>query len=774
MFKLKLPKKFDFFLKEEKWQLFKYQIEFLNNVESTLYQSFLISSDTGTGKTFTLFLPKLIEGLKNNNLKMIYISPLRSIISDIFDRLNYIKKSLGLEITIGKRTGDESSQSKKKQIEDPVDILLTTPESLALMITKKECDQIFLQTSYIAIDEINELINTKRGDQLILTLSVILNVNKKIKIFSSCSNLNNFKHISNWLNFNGKLKIIQNDYKKKINLEIFHLDNLPDYGHSADYALEKISKMITNKKTIIFVNTRAQSEILFKNLQLNYPNLKIGIYHSSLSRKVRDNTEKQMQNNQIDSVISTSSLEMGIDWKNIDKIINIGAPKSINRIIQRAGRSNHNYNGISESLLIPTNKFEYIECHALKNLILTNNCDEVIEKKGSKDVLCQHLLLISCRSSFNVNKEYSRIIKNFPYRKLKKNDFKQIISFIFDGGYVLQKYEDYSKLKKLKNGNFIIKNEKLRKNILMNAGTIIDSSNIKIKTINGKLLGTVEQSFVDSIKEKDSFIFAGTTLICIKIKSEEIIVNKVKKKTEKVPVYWGGNLPLKSHLSNEILRIIDNYKKINLPKIINIFLKKQEEKSLLPNENKIVIEKFPYLNGEYIFLHTFLGRETNQSLTNVIINFLNNRNIHVVNYVLNDYSFGLFFEKKTLLNKNDFSQFFKSKIYQTNLLDTAIAKRIFKEVAMISGLIKKNDIFSKKRSYNFINSDIIFDTIRKYETNHIILKITEEEIKNHLIQTSQIKKLKEKSMYFINLEKYSEFSKSLIMEKEKIKANEPL
>ncbi len=772
--KLILPAKFIFFLRKRRWELFQYQKEFIEAVNSSLYKSFLISSDTGTGKTITLFLPYLIKILNNEKAKIIYVSPLRSIISDLYDRLSEIKTDLNLKITVSKRTGDESSHLKKKQVEKPVDILLTTPESLALMITKKECDKVFHETSYIAIDELSEIINTKRGDQLALTLSYIFEINKNIKLLSSSSNIQNLKYLSSWLSFCGRLKVINNSYKKKIELKIFHLDSMPDHGHSANYALKDIYGLINNKKTIIFVNTRAQSEILFNNLQLMYPGLKIGIYHSSLSKKVRAETEKKMQTNQIDSVISTSSLEMGIDWKNIDKIINIGAPKSVNRIIQRAGRSNHNYNGVSKSLLIPTNKFEYLECYALKNLISLRIYDEIKEKKGSKDVLCQHLLLISCRYSFNPDIEFQRILKTHPYKNLTKIDFYKIISFVFNGGYVLQNYENCSKLKKLKNGNYIIKNEIQKKNILLNAGTIIDASYIKIITIRGKLLGTVEESFTNSIKEKDIFIFAGVTLICVKIRNEQIIVNNSNIKSDKVPVYWGGNLPLKSNLSDEILKIINNYEKLNLPNIINNFINKQEKKSILPNHNNILIEKFPYQNGEYVCFHTFLGRETNQTLTNLIVNYLMKKKICVVNFVLNDYSFGLYFEKITDIEKNDFKEFFKFNISKINSLDTAIAKRIFKEVAMISGLIKKNDIFSKKRNHSYINSDMIFDTIRKYEPNHIILKITKEEIENHLSQSSQINKLKEKNFFLSCLDKCSEFSKSLIMEKEKIKANDPL
>ncbi len=510
---------------------------------------------------------------------------------------------------------------------------------------------------------------------------------------------------------------------------------------------------------------------MFKNLFINYPDLKIGIYHSSLSKKVRQETELKIRQSKINSIISTSSLEMGIDWKNIDQVINIGTPKSVNKLIQRTGRSNHKYNEISKALLIPTNKFEYLECIALKNLVKRKTFDTIIEKKGAKDVLCQYLLLVSCHSAFSPQNIYKSIKKVFPYKDLTKNDFDSILSFIYDGGYVLKQYKHLTKLRKLINGDYIVKDEKIKRQILMNIGTIIDSSILQIVTLKGKLLGTVDESFLNSIKEKNVFIFAGLTLTCIKIKDNQIIVKLSRGKSKKVPIYWGGTMPLKSNLSDEILNILENHQKQNFPSQIKNFIINQKKISDIPKRKRILIESFPYSQGKYLFFHTFLGKETNQTMSNILINFFNKKNVLALNYILNDYSFGLFFNKNTILEKASLDNFFLSSFKKLNSLDTFIAKRIFKEISIISGLIKKNDIY-KKKNYNYVNSDIIFDTIRKYEPQHIILKITEEEINNHLLHSSQIEKLKTISFKYLKLPYCSEFSKSLIMEKEKIKAND--
>lgn len=772
MKQMKIPDKFNDFLKRKNWKLFKYQIEFLGYSQLDL-KRFIISSDTGTGKTFTMFLPIIINALKNKKEMFIYVSPLKSIINDLYENLSFIIKDLSIDIKIGKRTGDESYLLKKKQIKEPTNILLTTPESLALMISNKEINNFFKNISYLAIDELNEMINTKRGDQLSLIISHIISLNKSIKIIAASTTIDNYSYLSNWISFNKVVKIIKNNHSKRIKLNILNSPNIPNYGHSVNFALDDIYKIIKGKKTIIFVNTRAQSEILFNNFFMKFPEFKIGVYHGSLSKKVRLDTEKKIKVGKISSLVSTSSLEMGIDWKDIDKVINIGAPKSVNKIVQRSGRSNHNFYSTSEALLVPTNKFEYLECLALKRLVALKKFDKLNEKKGSKDVLCQHLLLLSCNSQLDPEKTYHDIKTSYSYSHLTKSEFYKMISFVHNGGYALQNYNEIKKLKKLSNGNFIIKDEINRRNVLMNAGTIINSSSIKIKSTKGNLLGTVEDSFINLIKVNDSFNFAGMSLICVKVLSEEIIVKMKKGRANKVPVYWGGSIPLKSNLSQEILNILEEDNLKEVPLQIKSFIDKQKKTSGIPTKKEILIEKFPHYNGEYIFFHTFLGRETNQTLSNLLIQFLRKKQIFVINYLLNDYSFGVYFNLKTNLKKNDLTNFFKFDLNTLKSLDTTVAKRIFKEIAIISGLVKQNDIYTKKTN-NFINCDIIFETLKKYEPNHIILKITEEEIEKHFLHSSQIYKFKNLKFNFNELTKYSEFSHSLLMEKEKIKATEPL
>ena len=296
----------------------------------------------------------------------------------------------------------------------------------------------------------------------------------------------------------------------------------------------KIYKKKKKKRTIIFVNTRAQAEILFMKLFSDHKDLKIVIHHGSLSKEVRVEAEQKMRNNLVDAIICTSSLEMGIDWVDIDQIIHIGTPKSINKLIQRVGRSNHKYFSTSKAFLVPTNKFEYFETQACINLLKKGTYDIIKEKKGAKDVLCQYLLTLSCNFGFKCKSIYKEILKAYPYKDLEYKKFLRIVNFIYDGGYVLNNYNRWKKLTKTKKGEYFISNNQTRTNILMNIGTIIDSELIKV--MNGKkLLGNVDQNFINFLKPGDVFNFSGITVKCISIESEQIQVRSLKKKTDKFP-----------------------------------------------------------------------------------------------------------------------------------------------------------------------------------------------------------------------------------------------
>ena len=631
------------------------------------------------------------------------------------------------------------------------------------MLANPDASSVIESIDFLIVDELTELIGNKRGDLLSLSLSRINTINRKFILIGLSATLTNFTYVKKWLSLKGKTKLIKNDAKKEIKIQVLFDNKIPISGHNPNNCLELIKKLI-NKKTIIFVNTRAQSELLFKDLFLISDKLILGIHHGSLSKKHRFNTEKLFSENKMDAIISTSSLELGVDWKNVDQIINVGTPKNINRLIQRTGRSNHNYYGVPISYLIPTNKFEYLECISAKQLAEKMDYEKIRERIGSKDVLCQHLLLLACNKGFRELDSFNEIKKVFSYKDLNYFEFKEIISFVKDGGYLLNNYKRWSKLYLTESGYYKINNFKNRIKTLMNVGTIIDSANVEINLKNKKVLGYVDQSFVNTVKERSTFIFSGMCLEAISVTSEKIIVKVVNKKVFNTPIYWGGSLPISINLSEQMLINISESKK--LPFEINQFINDQKKKSTLPNKKNLLVETFPFRNGIYICIHSFLGRESNHTLSLLIIEFLKNFKIFSTDYSVNEYTLGIFVKNKTF-NNQYILEFFESNFENIDYLNTFIAKKTFKEICLITGLIDKKKYHRK----NLVNSDIIFDTLKKYEPNHILIKITLEEVKRYFTEKGQLEILLNKNIVLKNLKNPSPFSKSLIFEKEKIKSH---
>lgn len=754
-------------LASNNWNLYDYQKKFLDAVHANKYRQYLLSSEIGTGKTITSFLPFFDKSLNKINTKVIYISPLKSIISILHKRLNELSESLKINCKIEKRTGDVSYTLKKKQLLKIPDIILTTPESLTLTIANSDASLLLEDADYIIIDELSEFINSKRADQLALTLSRINAINKKFLLFALSATVVNKKSLINWMSFNGKTKLIENKTKKRIKINVLCSKKIPTVGHSSYFSLDLITPIIKNKRSLIFVNTRSQAELLFKNLFMNLgDNFNLGLYHSSLSREHRIKTEKLFLENKIDAIICTSSLELGIDFDNVDQVINIGTPKSINRLIQRAGRSNHSFYGVPTSYLIPTNKFEFLECISSKELAENDKFDFYKTQTGSKDVICQHLLLLACNQGIFPIKTFQEIKRAFPYKQLKYKEFLEILSFVENGGYLLNNYKKWNKLSLSEDGAYKINSYRNRIKTLTNIGTIIDSSSFKVKLKNNKTLGTVDESFISLIKPGQAFIFCGLNLKCIKVNSEDITCEIIKRKTRKTPIYWGGNLPLNPNVSDAILKSF--IKTNSYPQEIKKFINDQKNKSAVPQKDEVLFESFPFKKGRYLCVHTFMGRQTNQTLSFLIINFLKSSSIIISDYSINEYSLAIFINKDAKINLSLLNNFLKKEKADINFLDTFIAKKTFKEISQISGLIDKKK-FGKK---NFVNSDIIFDTLKKYEPSHILMKITEEEVKKYFSEMTHSNTLFKKKIVFKDLEIPSPFSETLIFQKEKFKTDE--
>ena len=758
-------------LKKKGWFLYQHQIDVLKNSNSGY--DVVLNSPTGSGKTLAGFLPSLKSMISKSPLYLntIYISPLKSLAYDIERNVKEPIKEMNLNIKIGTRTGDTSYSIKKKQLLSPPHILVTTIESFILLMAEKN-KKIFMNLKFIIIDEVHSLINTKRGELLSLNL---LRLKKKVNIIQTILLSATLKEPVDAGNYfcSKKFKIIKPSITKKITLKILDTKkNIPWFGHMADYAIEELYKTIFKKKSIIFVNTRAQCELLFQNLwKINYKNLKIAIHHGSLEKKLRLKVENNMSSGDLDCIVATSSLDLGLDWRKINIIIQVGTPKGVSRLLQRMGRCNHTIHGEIIGYLVPTNRFELIECQASIEAVNELDIESIPKRLGSLDVLAQHIIGVSCSEDINVNKLYIEIKETWPYRKLNKKIFHDVINFLVDGGYSLSNYKQFQKLRKKENGDYTLTSRKFIHKYKLNVGTIIESQMLDVKLKNKKL-GKIEDWFIQKLRTDDTFLFGGKVLKFDSIKLGTVLVKSSKAIRPKIPSYAGGNLPLSTELSCRVLNLLNDEKKWkSFPKYIKDWLKLQKKKSVIPPKDNLLIEHFERLKKKiienfYIF-YTFEGKNVNQTLGLILSKKLENLNINSLGFISTDYAIVLWTDKKIFKIKSllDYNSI-KENIFEW-LENSSIIKRNFRKVAIISGLLDRG--YPNKKNFNQLNfnSELIFAVLKKYEKDHILLKATYEESKRELAEIDRINNYLKKiqnNIIFKNLKTPSPLSAPLIFE----------
>ncbi len=704
----------------------------------------LINAPTGTGKTLAALIAPIINfesDIETGKFTTIYISPLKSLIYDIKRNLQAPLQNTKLNIIVETRTGDTSSYNKQKQLKVPPNFLITTPESFALLMSYQNVEKFFLNIKYIIIDEIHNLIHTKRGDLLSLNLTRLSTFCPEAVKIALSATIGDTKKTLDYISAKENKICIEPKLQQKISLNLIKSTvPIPWSGHLATYAVKDIyAEVKSHQCTIIFVNTRAQSEFIFQSLwKINKYNLKIAVHHGSLDKKLRLKIEKEMYDGQLNCIVATSSLELGLDWGNVDLVIQVGAPKGINRIIQRIGRSNHNIQEASKAILVPTNKFEYLECLAAKEAINLRNLEIIPEKEGSLDVLAQHINGVACSKGFKSHDLFKVIKKSSPYKKLKKNTFNKVLEFVHNGGYVLKNYSAYSRLQK-KNNIYSIANKNFIRRYRMNLGTIVEAEVLPVFWRNKKL-GYIEENFINNLQPNDTFLFAGLILKFEKITIKGVQTSVSNKKEPKIPSYVGGTLPLSSFLANNVINLINNNNNYNFPKQIKDWLLIQNKVSSFPPKNGLLVESFTRAGYNYIVSYTFLGRNANQTIGLLIMKKLEEQNCRPIAFVATDYAIAVWSIKKF----NDIKTLFSEKLLNKNLDDwiknTSMLKKHFKKIAIVSGLIdRKLPGKIKTNKQLSFSTDLIYDVLEKHESNHILIKITKEEVLKELIDISLLK-----------------------------------
>ena len=767
----------DNWLKKNNWAIYNHQIETLKLSENGY--DVLLVAPTGGGKTLAGFLPSLNDLINNkpkkNNLHTLYISPLKALTIDVHRNLTSPIEDQGLDIRVETRTGDTSAYKKNRQKVLPPDMLMTTPESLALLLSNKESKDYFKNLKYLVIDEIHTLVNTKRGDLLSLNLSRINSISPDCKRIGLSATVKNKNAVLKFLTSKKKAKTLNVEETSVPKIDILETNNrVPWSGHMASYAIRDIYQKIKKSSlTIVFVNTRAQAELVFNKLwQENDNNLRIAIHHGSLEKEIRRKVESLMSLGKIDCVVATSSLDLGIDWGDVDLVVQIGSPKGISRFLQRIGRSNHRFDEPSNALLVPSNRFEYLECLSAINSIKNKLLDETKEKKGSLDVLAQHILGVACSEPFQVDELYNQVINAWPYRNLTKIKFFEVLEFVKNGGYSLKHYEQYSKIGVNKDKFYAIKNKSIRNRYRLNVGTIVESYMLKVK-LGNRTLGQVEEWFIEGLNEGDTFLFSGRVLEYQSISNNNVIVKSTSHTQPKIPSYAGGRLPLSTELSIEVRKLLSKKKFWkNFPNQINEWLKLQSKFSNLPSLNGLLVETFPRLmRGKkrfFLICYTFEGRNANQTLGFLMSKKMQRIGYKPISFVATDYALAIWsINEVTDVNIILNDDLMLDDLYEW-LEETPLLKKNFRDAAIISGLIERSIPGQKKTGKQVLfNSDLIFNVLKKHEPKHLLLEVAREDSYRGLIdldRLSEFLKRIEKNIAHEKLDRISPLAVPLILE----------
>ncbi|MBY6068060.1 ligase-associated DNA damage response DEXH box helicase [Leisingera aquaemixtae] len=741
----------------------------------------LLIAPTGGGKTMAGFLPTLAEldDGTHEGLHTLYISPLKALAADIKRNLRTPVEEIGLPIRIDDRTGDTPASRKRRQRADPPHILLTTPESLALLTSYEDAARTFKGLRRVVVDEIHALAESKRGDQLMLALARLQTLCPDLRRVGLSATVDDPQAIASYLaRHPDPCDIVLADPGPAPDIRMLETEAAPPWaGGGAAYAIPAVMEQIkAHKTTLIFHNTRAQAEIFFHNLWLaNDEALPIGIHHGSLDRFQRERVEAAMVRGELRAIVCTGSLDLGIDWGDVDLVIQIGAPKNVKRLVQRIGRANHRYNAPSKALLVPANRFEVVECRAALEAVRENDLDGDPRGPGPRDVLCQHILIAACAGPFDEDELYAEMTRAGAYATLTRAAFDACLTFCATGGYALKAYDQWQRLLQRPDGKWQLRDPRAAQRIRMNLGTIQDADLIKVRlkrSRGGKPLGEVEEAFAATLTPGDTFLIGGQTVRYEGLREMTVEVTRNPGRKPKIAVFSGTKFATSTQLSARILAMFKQNSWPTLPRHTANWLELQREVSELPRAGRLLIESFPHDSREHICIYGFAGRNAQQTLGLLLTKRMEELGLDPLGFVATDYATLIW----GLQEVTDPAPLFDPDALRDGLegwlAGNAVMKRSFRGAATIAGLIQRNTPGAhKNRRQATFSSDILYDTLRKYDPDHLLMDITREEAMRGLVDFGRIEEMLERTRGCITLrrlERISPLSAPLLLEVGKV------
>ena len=715
------------------WQPHPHQIDMIENWQKGL--SALLIAPTGAGKTLSGFLPSLIDltTKSHGGIHTLYVSPLKALATDIERNLETPVNEMGLSIRIETRTGDTPQSKRNRQRQSPPDILLTTPESLELMLGWPDADKVFGDLKTIIIDEIHTTAGSKRGDLLGLSLAKLRSFTTQCRFIGLSATVANPERFAALLSpAPEKVVVFKPALNKDIDIQMLATKaEMPWAGHSAHYALPEIYQALqTHQKTLIFVNTRAQAELLFQALWLmNDDNLKIGLHHGSLDVSQRRKVESFMAKGALDAVVATSSLDLGIDWADIDLVIQVGAPKGVSRLMQRIGRAGHRLDKPSKAFIVPANRFEVLEAMAAIGNVKSMRLDDADEHPGGLDVLAQHLVGLAVANPFDADEVFKQVTSAPSYKDLSRTLFDETLHFVATGGYALEHYNQFHRLVKGIDGLWRIANPQIAQRWRMNIGTIVETVTMKVRLKGGPVLGEIEEYFVQNLTSGDQFIFAGRMLEYVGIKANMVETKQSNASEPKVPAYAGGRLPLSQNLAETVRHFLsDETQWQYLPQDVSWWLSLQKRRSGLPTPDKLLVENFKRGQKHYLVAYCFEGRNAHQTLGMLLTKRMERLGFGPLGFVATDYAVAVWSVHPPTTAEALFNPDLLGDDLEEWMAESTMLKRSFRAVATIAGLIEKRQPGHEKTGKQMtVNSDLIYDVLRKYQPDHLLLKATAQD-----------------------------------------------
>ena len=740
-----LPEPFAGWMAARGWRLRAHQAALLDHARAG--RSTLLVAPTGAGKTLAGFLPSLVELAADPapGLHTLYVSPLKALAIDVHRNVERPIAEMDLPLRAESRTGDTPQAKRVRQRKSPPHILMTTPESLALLLSYPDAPATFARLRAVVIDEIHALAGTKRGDLLALDLARLADIAPRARRIGLSATVAEPPKLAGYLGagMDATPEIVRGGAGAQARVSILVPEaRIPWGGHMAVHALPEVYLALkAARSAIVFVNTRAQAEICFRELwKLNTDNLPIALHHGSLSPEQRRKVEAAMAAGKLRAVVATSSLDLGIDWGDVDLVVQIGAPKGAARLIQRVGRANHRLDEPSRAILVPANRFEMLECRAAIAALEAGEIEPLRMPPGALDVLAQHLLARACSAPFDAEATYANVRRAAPYAGLTRGDFDRVLGFVADGGYALGAYERFKRLKRDAAGRWTVAGALVVRQYRLNVGTIVEEPMLNVAFRRGKRLGRIEENFVVQLAPGDSFAFAGQVLRYEGLRETTVEVSRAKDDQPKVPVFAGGRMPFTAELADRVRGLLaDPAAWRGFPRDVREWLGLQRRRSSLPERTGLLIETFPRHGRWFLVAYCFAGRNAHQTLGLLLTRRMERAGLRPLGFVASDYSIAVWSLKPAERPAELFAEDILGDELEEWLADSSMLKRAFRNVAVIAGLIERRHPGQEKsgRQVTF-SSDLIYDVLRKHEPDHVLLRATRADAATGLVDLERL------------------------------------